>query len=118
MDHGSPVRRSFLSDAETTANLSEEALSLFDSADPDAPAELGRVDIAPNYTQVFVYGDHVARVRDRAYYYSPSGQGAVDGARVEILPRAGSLDTDEPVASISARAARSSSRSATCWSAS
>jgi hypothetical protein len=45
MVHGAPVRRSFQADSDLTANLSEAELSLFDTADPDDPIELGRVDL-------------------------------------------------------------------------
>ncbi|MEY4578143.1 MAG: hypothetical protein RL701_2846 [Pseudomonadota bacterium] len=76
MDHGTPVRRSFQVKSATTANLSQEQLSLFDTQDPAAPKELSRLDVAPNYTQVFAYGDHIARVRQEPgndYYYRWQG---------------------------------------------
>jgi hypothetical protein len=48
MDHGTGVRRSFLAQPGTAANLSEEQLSLFDASSPDSPKELGRTDVAPS----------------------------------------------------------------------
>ena len=72
MDHGSDVRRSFEIDTDTTANLSEQQLSLFDTANPDAPKELGRLDVAPSYTRVFSYGDHIARLRENLLNYYPA----------------------------------------------
>jgi hypothetical protein len=99
MDHGSSVRRSFLPSDGVAANLSEEQLSLFDLENPDAPAELGRVDVAPSFTQVIALSDEfVARVRDRGYYYyNPSGH--LPKGRVEIVPRSGDIDVDAAVAS-------------------
>ena len=71
MDHGSPVRRSFLADrtANTTANLSEAELSLFDTSSPDQPSELGRLELAPNYTGFTIFGDYGVRHHDRSDYY-------------------------------------------------
>jgi hypothetical protein len=97
MDHGSSVRRSFMTDASTTANLSEEQLSLFNTADPNAPKELGRVDVAPNYTRVFVFGDYIARLKDRVnnYYYvwAPRNQSvAPPNGQVQIVPRSADPD--------------------------
>ncbi len=69
MEHGSFVRRSFVAD-DSTANLSESELSLFDASDPDNPVEQGRVELAPNYTQFFVFGDYGARLKyDQDYYW-------------------------------------------------
>jgi hypothetical protein len=102
MDHGSSVRRSFPTDAATTANLSEEQLSLFDTRDPDQPSELGRVDVAPNYSKVLVFGDHVARVKDRSMYFgwqSSTTSVAPPTTRVDILKRNGDLESTAPVAS-------------------
>ena len=62
MLHGSPVRRSFEAGEERVANLSETELSLFATADPDQPTEIGRVDLAPNYTDVFRFGAFWVRV--------------------------------------------------------
>jgi len=101
MDHGSAVRRAFMTDASTTANLSEEQLSLFNTADPDAPKELGRVDVAPNYSRVFVYGDYIARLKDRGYYnsWTPRNQSvAPPNSEVQIVPRSADPDTSAAVA--------------------
>jgi hypothetical protein len=102
MDHGSAVRRAFMTDASTTANLSEEQLSLFNTADPDMPRELGRVDVAPDYTRVFVFGDYIARVKDRSYYnyWTPRNQSvAPPKAEVQIVPRSSDPDMAAAVAS-------------------
>ena len=96
MDHGTAVRRSFSTDGTTTANLSEEQLSLFDTTNPDQPKELGRVDVAPNYSQVFVFGEYVARVKNRSLYYSyQSTPMSVEPPKtqVQLLPRTADLDT-------------------------
>lgn len=63
MDHGSSVRRSFMA-AGATANLSEDSLSLFETSNPDEVSELGRLELAPNYTHVFAFDDHAVRIKD------------------------------------------------------
>ncbi len=83
MNQSSPVRRSFLADAETAVNLSEAELSLFDHTNPDAPAELGRLALAPNYTSILAYDGYRARiVNDAGYWYGPL---EAPPARVEIV---------------------------------
>lgn len=98
MEHGTSVRRSFLTDDSTAANLSEDQLSLYSITTPDAPDELGRVDVAPSFNKVLVYGDYVARVRDRGRYYYGSAE-HTPNALVEIVPRSGNLDLDVAIAS-------------------
>jgi hypothetical protein len=98
MDHGSSVRRSFLTGDQTAANLSEEQLSLYDIGNPSAPRELGRLDVAPSFSKVLAYGDYVARVRDRnRYYYGNAAHSPK--ARVEIVERSAVLDEAPAVAS-------------------
>ena len=105
MNHGSSVRRSFEVKDDTTGNLSEDQLSLFDTRNPDAPKELGRVDVAPNYSRVFVYGDYVARVREPnsdSYYRILAANNQSQErpkAKVQILKRASDPDGNEVVAS-------------------
>lgn len=98
LDHGSPVRRSFAVEEETTANLSDDAISLFDTGDPDAPKELGRADVAPSYSRIFVYGDHVARLRDNTFYNYVPGMKPPQ-SKVQIVAAAGDVDANTPVAS-------------------
>jgi hypothetical protein len=97
MQHDTPVRRTFLTDADTAANLSEDELSLFDPTNPDAPVELGSVTLAPNYTQVLDFGAYRARVVSKPawYYYD----GAQTPARVEIIPATEHADSAKAVAS-------------------
>ncbi|HET8940180.1 MAG TPA: beta-propeller domain-containing protein [Polyangiales bacterium] len=97
LDHGSPVRRSFEVEADTTANLSDDVLSLFDTGNPDSPKELGRADVAPSYSRVFVYGDHVARLRDNTTYYYVPGMKPLQ-SKVQIVSAAGDVDANKPVA--------------------
>ena len=103
MDHGTPVRRSFLANDTTTANLSEAALSLFDHTSPDTPEELGKVELAPNYADFFVinddYGARLKYVLD--YYGWWGGQDTELPANViEIVPLGEDPDAAEPVATI------------------
>ena len=98
MQHDTPVRRTFLTDSDTAANLSESALSLFDPTNPDAPVALGSVELAPNYTQVLDFGAYRARiVRQSGYGYGVAA--AAPPARVEIIPAAAHADSATAVAS-------------------
>jgi hypothetical protein len=101
MDHGTAVRRSFLANDTTAANLSDEALKLYSIADPNAPAAKGSVEVAPNYREVHVFGDFVARVHDPSLYFSWSGANVTPpAAHVEVVPRSGDAEASNPVASI------------------
>jgi hypothetical protein len=101
MEHGTFVRRSFLADDHTTANLSEASLSLFDNADPDDPQELGRVDLAPNYMDFLVYGDYGARLKyDRDYYWWWGGNADLPNNELQIVSLADDPDSAEPLATI------------------
>jgi hypothetical protein len=95
MVHGTPVRRSFLADDNLTANLSEAEISLFDTANPAEPVEHGRIELAPNYTDLLFFGDFAARVKNtRDYYYGWWGSAAeLPSSSIEIISRA--LDPDQ-----------------------
>jgi hypothetical protein len=95
MVHGTPVRRSFLADDSLTANLSEAEISLFDTANPAEPVEHGRIELAPNYTDLLFFGDFAARVKNtRDYYYGWWGSAAeLPSSSIEIISR--SLDPDK-----------------------
>ena len=84
MNHGTVVNRAFQLHTATTANLSDSQLSLFDTTDTNAARELSRLDIAPEYARVLVFGDRVARVRESTL--------AEENARVQILERSADLD--------------------------
>lgn len=104
MDHGSPVRRSFLADRtnNTTANLSEAELSLFDTKQPDAPEEKGRVELAPNYSNFTIFGDYGVRHHDRSDYYGwwgSRGQNQQTDS-LQIVSLDGDVDRAKPVATI------------------
>jgi hypothetical protein len=47
----------------TMGSLSFEELSLFDRSDLDHPADLGRVELMPEYTDILSYGDHRVRLK-------------------------------------------------------
>jgi hypothetical protein len=100
MEHGTPVRRSFLTE-RATANLSEAALSLFDTSDPDAPEVLGSIELAPNYTDYFVFGDYAVRVQNLGYDYAWIGdRDALPPTRVEVIARDAHPDDAEALATI------------------
>jgi hypothetical protein len=101
MEHGSPVRRSFNVEGDTTANLSDDVLSLFDTGNPDQPSQLGRADVAPSYSRVLKYGDHVARLRDNTtyYFYPQQPGGKLPQSQVQIVAAAGDVDSNPVLAS-------------------
>jgi hypothetical protein len=101
MEHGTPVRRSFLADDALAANLSEEELALHGLADPDHPQALGSVELAPSYTRLFLYGTHAARVKDSTTYYASwwGSRAALPEASVEIIRRELDPDSAPAVAS-------------------
>jgi hypothetical protein len=92
LHHGTPVRRAFQVQPLTAANLSDDQLSLFDTVDTDAPSELARLDLAPDYSRVLVYNNCVVRVREPLY--------ASDSAQLQILERAADLDGSKVLTSI------------------
>lgn len=100
MDSSAPVRRSFPVDATFTANLSDTSLALHDTSDPDTPSALGSVTLAANEREVFLFGDHVVRVRvpsfsDYYYYAAPT-----EPKLVQVLPFDADLNSGEPVAEL------------------
>ncbi len=106
MEHGTWVRRSFMADVDTTANLSDADLSLFDNSDPDNPRELGRVELAPNYTDFLLFGEYGARLKyDRDYYWWWGGSAELPDNELQIVPMDADPDTAEPVAVIELPAA-------------
>lgn len=98
MDHGTPVRRSFPVAQNAAGNLSDVELSLFSTADPAAPAEVGRLALAPSYGDVLFFDGHAARLRAstdpwRYYRTTPLPD------RVELVAPGQSIDTGAAVAS-------------------
>ncbi len=104
MDHGSPVRRSFVADRAdmTTANLSEQELSFFDTVNPDSPMELGRVELAPNYTDFFVFGTHGVRRKNNSSYYGWWGNRSTTrpSDELEVVSLAGDVDANSAIITV------------------
>jgi hypothetical protein len=101
MEHGSPVRRSFLVEADTAANLSDFTLAVHDVADPDAPTELGRVGLAPSYTRVLRFGEHVVRLEDGSWSHGWWGtRGTPPPSEVQVLAPDADPDMGAPIATI------------------
>jgi hypothetical protein len=101
MEHGSYVLRSFEADDDVVANLSLTELSLFATADPDQPVVLGRLELAPDFTDVFRFGEHWVRVVRRDdylnWYFGPRSAPR-QPTIVEVLPGDAHPDLAEPVA--------------------
>jgi len=102
MEHGTPVRRSVVAAEDTAANISESELSLFNTSNPDEPQERGRVDLAPNYTQVLKFGDHFVRLRDSSsdWYGWWSRATTLPTSTIEVVPSSDSIDTAASVATV------------------
>lgn len=101
MVHGTPVRRSFEAEDGLTANLSEAELSLFGTGDPASPVEHGRVELAPNYSDVLLFDEFAARVNYQSdYYYGWYAGEEPPPSIVDIIPRSQHPDSATPVASV------------------
>lgn len=102
MNHHTPVRRSFLANDETTANLSEVEMSFFDHTDPNNPVEQGRVELAPNYTDFLLFGNYGLRIKNSQDYYGWWGhhRDRPTEDTLDIVPLNEHPDLAEPVASI------------------
>lgn len=97
MKQDSQVRRSFLGDINLAANLSDSELSLFNITNPSTPQALGKLALAPNYTQFQVFGTVGARyhVIDNGWWGNNSQRSDV----VEFVSLA-DADTAAPVSSL------------------
>ena len=102
MDHGSPVRRSFVPREHLTANISERRLSLFETSSPDTPVALGTLDLAPSYTDFFVFGNYGARLKNESdeYRWWGSQASTLPPNQLQIIPLGGDPDTATPVATV------------------
>ncbi len=101
MDHGTWVRRSFQAGDSTTANLSDAELSLFDNSNPNQPLELGRAELAPNYSQFFVYGEYGARIKyDQDNYWWWGGGSDVPDNELQIIDLAEDPDMAPALATV------------------
>ena len=99
MDHGSPVRRSFLVDSGTAANLSDFELGLYDVRVPDAPLRFGRVDLAPSYTRIFRFSEHTLRLKDSSYSHDWWGaRGEPPASEAQVLAPGADPDLAEAIA--------------------
>jgi hypothetical protein len=91
LSHGSSVRRSFTPEKDLTANISETELSLYNTTNPDSPSALGRVELAPTYDDLLVFGDlgvRVKRAPDAGYYYWGNDADPMVGKFLETVPLA------------------------------
>ncbi len=92
MRQKAPVRRSFLADEALTANLSHNELSLVDVSSVDDPEELGRMNLAPNYSNFFDLGEYGARI-ETSYW-------DVGGWRLDVIALGEDPDGAEALAGI------------------
>jgi hypothetical protein len=102
MEQGTQVQRSFLA-GDYAANLSQEDLSFFDHRNPDQPVELGRLELAPNYQDFFIFGSFGARLKNDRDYYGWWGQGTakLPDNQLQIISLENDPDNAEPLATIS-----------------
>ncbi|TVR00979.1 MAG: hypothetical protein EA398_10755 [Deltaproteobacteria bacterium] len=100
MEHPDPVRRTFLPKDETATNFSETEMRFHDVADPDAPAQLGAVELAPNYEDVWVFGDHAVRHRSPNRYWWTDRSGDDPDGALEVFRTHEDPDIAEPVGAV------------------
>ena len=103
MDHGQPVRRTFQPAPALSANIGDQDLSLFDTTDPNAPVERGRVELAPSYSDVLDYGSFMVRIRDtRELYGDWRGRpgSTPPPAHAEIVAKSSDPDEAAPMAKV------------------
>jgi hypothetical protein len=101
MEHGTPVRRSFLAGESTTANLSDAELALYDVTNPDSPAQQSRIDLAPNYNAFYTFGGYGVRRKSNLDWWSWwSSRVTMPDDVLEIVDLNGDIDLDAPIASI------------------
>ena len=100
MEHPDPVRRTFLAQPETATNFSETEMRFHDVADPDNPRQLGAVELAPNYSDVWAFGNVAVRYRNPNTYwwYGRTGENP-DGA-LEFFSARQDPDTALPLGSL------------------
>jgi len=98
MVQGTRVRRSFPTD-NATANLSDYELSLFNTDDPDNVDELGRLELAPNFTDIMRLGAYSLRVKNAADAYNWWGTVERPNAVVDVIDASADPDTAPAVAS-------------------
>ena len=98
MDHASPVRRSFLAGEGICANISETSLSLYDATDPAVPVAQSTMELAPDRSELFVFGDHVVRVERTTEYYWYGGGATAPPWRAEVVGAGEDADTGAAVA--------------------
>jgi hypothetical protein len=105
MAHGSAVRRSFSPQPKTAANLSEQALSLFDTRDPDAPVELGRATLSQYFSDFLLIGDYGVRLAEHNGEHFDSFRVYDDEvntptAELQVVPLNRELSDASPVATL------------------
>lgn len=105
MEHDTPVRRTFMADADENlaGNLSEVELSFFDTTDPDAPEAVGSVELAPNFSGFLVFGNHGVRRSDDSAYWGWWWGGQIDADatdRLEVVSLTGDVDVATPIVTL------------------
>ncbi|MFT7579721.1 MAG: hypothetical protein ACI9MR_001387 [Myxococcota bacterium] len=106
MSHGSPVRRTFAPSPDLAANLSDVALSLFDTSDPATPAAQGSLDLAPSYSGLLTFGDYFARLENAGDYGWWGSQGPAEWD-VDIVATSDHPDSAPATTSIPVKAGAS-----------
>lgn len=61
MGQNNHINRSFLAQPDAIANISGGQLCLVDPTNPDAPVDLGRLDLAPYYSNFMIFGEYGLR---------------------------------------------------------
>lgn len=93
----SSMRRGFSTSSDGAAGLTDTEFGLADYTDVDNPTEQGHLFLAPNFVNVFRYGDYRVRVQnpeDTTYWSKPTAK-----SLVEVISRAGQAQSAPALAS-------------------
>lgn len=100
MEHPTQVRRSFLA-GESTANLGDLSVKLYDTENVDAPVAQGELELAPNYQDLLRLGAFNIRLKDESHHYYWWGDtGSLPNAEVQIISDAEHADGADAIASV------------------
>ncbi len=107
MSHNSPVRRSFEPEEGVVGNLSELSLSLYDRGDLDEPSILGQIDLAPDVSRIYFFGEGPARYpvrfqgsNDAFYGWRYNNNQEMASAQLHVLPVGSDVDHAKPIVTI------------------
>ncbi len=100
MEHPDPVRRTFLPEPATATNFSETEMRFHDVADPDDPIKLGGVELAPDFRDVWTFGEVSARHRVPSHHWWYRGGDDDPEAAIEFFATREDPDVAVPIGTL------------------